>query len=119
MASDDTDAKSRQQRLQDRAYEFWRADGSPDGLHEEHWRRAELELGDNAPHLQQDGVRADDAGEASGLAPEAPQAGLVGAFIPPARSGRSSETGPLVEAADKTNPVHHLGTIPTPVTGQE
>jgi hypothetical protein len=117
MASDDMDATNRQQRLQDRAYELWQADGSPDGLHEEHWRKAELELGNNAPQL--DRVRADDAREATGLAPEAPQAGLEDAAIPPARSGRSSESQPLVEAAEKTNPVHHQGTVPIPVTGQE
>jgi hypothetical protein len=34
------------QRVRDRAYYLWEADGSPDGMAETYWHRARLELGE-------------------------------------------------------------------------
>jgi hypothetical protein len=31
-------------RIEQRAYALWQAEGRPDGRHEEHWRRAALEI---------------------------------------------------------------------------
>jgi hypothetical protein len=46
-------------RIRARAYEIWEAEGSLDGLHDEHWLRAEHEImherdllaSDDVPHL--------------------------------------------------------------------
>jgi hypothetical protein len=34
----------KQMRIERRAYALWQAEGQPDGRHEEHWRRAALEV---------------------------------------------------------------------------
>lgn len=34
----------RRQRIQQRAYALWEAEGQPHGMHEEHWHRAEKEV---------------------------------------------------------------------------
>lgn len=43
--------EDREQKIRDRAYELWVADGRPDGRESEHWTQAALELGydDAAP----------------------------------------------------------------------
>jgi hypothetical protein len=44
--------ESRETRIRERAYSLWQDDGSPDGRHEEHWARAEREVGsDGTPGL--------------------------------------------------------------------
>jgi hypothetical protein len=35
-------------RIRDRAYALWEADGRPDGRDKEHWQRAERELSERA-----------------------------------------------------------------------
>ncbi len=41
---DDTD-EARQQRIRERAYHLWEADGSPHGRHDEYWERARELIG--------------------------------------------------------------------------
>ena len=36
----------RQQRVKQRAYEIWESEGRPSGRHDDHWSRADRELGD-------------------------------------------------------------------------
>lgn len=37
--------QSREERVMHRAYEIWEREGRPQGRQEEHWRRAEQEIG--------------------------------------------------------------------------
>ncbi len=41
---DDSD-EGRQQRIRERAYHLWEADGSPHGRHDEYWERAQELMG--------------------------------------------------------------------------
>lgn len=47
----------REARIRARAYDIWEAEGSPSGLHEEHWTRASSE------------IEQEDAGTAAAQAP--------------------------------------------------
>ena len=41
----DDSNETRQQRIRERAYHLWEADGSPDGRHDEFWERAQELVG--------------------------------------------------------------------------
>lgn len=60
----------REQQVRERAYALWEADGGEHGRHEEHWSRAEHEIGPggdedgvNAPTQPEPAEGGDDAGE--------------------------------------------------------
>ncbi|MVA82535.1 DUF2934 domain-containing protein [Agrobacterium vitis] len=116
MSNDDVNPVNNQQEIMERAYAIWQAEGSPHGFHEDHWRRAEMEIENNAQRRQTGPGDSNRITPDLGLAPEAPQAGLEHG-IPPARSGRAAASQQPVEAGDETNPVHHRGRIPQPAGG--
>lgn len=92
--------ESREDRIRDRAYDLWLAEGRVEGREQDHWFRAEAEIED----IQ--------ANAAMPLGPEAPQSGTEEQNVPPARMGKSERHEKPVEASDETNPVHHLGHLP-------
>ncbi|WP_113426302.1 DUF2934 domain-containing protein [Rhizobium cremeum] len=62
------DERSREERIRQRAYELWEAEGRIDGHHERHWHDASAEL-EQASAISEAGEQADDAG-ASAAAPK-------------------------------------------------
>jgi hypothetical protein len=91
----------RQERISERAYQIWVAEGCVHGRHDEHWQRAEREIAEEELRLA-----AAMADRASGVAKNAtrrrPQAksadatktgGKSGA-TPAQRGGRRTPTGP-------------------------
>ncbi len=62
---DDSDG-ARQQRIRERAYHLWEADGRPDGRDDEYWERASELVGmEESPRAGQVPVREEIAEEAS------------------------------------------------------
>jgi hypothetical protein len=77
----------RQQRVKQRAYEIWESEGRPSGRHDDHWNRADRELG------EQDQGRSSGAigGAAKGHAKRGATKRTAGAAVMPAR--RRSKIG--------------------------
>ena len=71
----------RQERISERAYEIWVAEGCVHGRHDEHWQRAEREIAEEELRLA-----AAMADRASGVAKNATPA--------PRRGGRRTPTEP-------------------------
>jgi len=60
-----------EQRVRDRAYHLWEADGSPHGMADTYWHRARIELGEEEQafdELLEDTFPASDAPAHSGIA---------------------------------------------------
>lgn len=91
---------SREDRIRDRAYHLWLAEGQVEGRRQDHWLRAEADI---------DGPAADAV---MPLGPEAPQSGTEEQDVPPARLGKSERLEGPVQAGDGTNPLHHVGHLP-------
>ncbi|MFC3631185.1 DUF2934 domain-containing protein [Paracoccus angustae] len=60
----------REDQIRQRAHQLWEEQGRPEGQHEEHWRQASSEIGDDgddgmggdtppSPHLQEDPPEGD------------------------------------------------------------
>lgn len=92
--------KSSEDRIRERAYDLWVAEGRMEGREQDHWLRAEAEIGGPL------------ASAVMPLGPEAPQSGTEEQDVPPARMGQSERHEKPVEAGDETNPVHHVGHLP-------
>jgi len=75
----------KEQRIRDRAYQIWKAEGQPEGREAEHWERARRELDESAAAQSGKGDAADDA------AGKAPTAGPKNELVQPA-SGEAART---------------------------
>ena len=69
-------AKTREERIRERAYEIWRREGAEHGRHADHWLRAENEIDAEDKALEPAAQSADRIARGSGAtgtpAPEAP-----------------------------------------------
>ncbi|WP_438750270.1 DUF2934 domain-containing protein [Pararhizobium sp. O133] len=101
----------REDQIRDRAYSLWQSEGSPDGRHADHWRRAEEEIGgENIATLSSDlpGPPEMDLEPV----PVTDAAKVTSEDVPPARSGQSAKNEAPVESGGLDNPVHHVGRQP-------
>jgi len=94
----------RHERISERAYQIWVAEGRPHGRHDEHWQRAEREIAEE--ELRAAAALADRAVCAAGTAkPRRPRQAAAakkpgtkttaksGATTAPARRGRRTPSG--------------------------
>ncbi len=98
----------RQERISERAYQIWVAEGRVDGKHDEHWHRAESEIAEEEIRLaaalsdRAAGVAAAEiSGRIARRRPRATSAGAKGAegksratAAPAPHRGRRAPTGP-------------------------
>jgi hypothetical protein len=96
----------RNRRVQSRAYALWEQEGRPHGRHEEHWRQAEQEMGDNgdagtgamAPGSGQ--VASEDAPMAQ---PGAQGTGGIGSDVASASGGSGGGLGGMMGGDQASN----------------
>jgi Protein of unknown function (DUF2934) len=61
----------RQDRIRERAYQIWLAEGRIEGRHDEHWQRAEREIAEEEAGARPGRVRS--AGSKAAATPKAPR----------------------------------------------
>jgi hypothetical protein len=86
-----------EERIKQRAYELWEADGRPQGQHAEHWARAERELtqagAGRASAKTANGRAPNGAGKANRPSPST-SGSKPGAARAPTGTSRGRQTGP-------------------------
>ena len=87
----------RQERISERAYHIWLAEGRVDGRHEEHWRQAEHEIAE------------EEIRHAAALAERASRTGATARRPNRAASAASKTAGAAAKGKSRTTPAARRG----------